>query len=306
MKAIRYFYFLLLIAAMPAYGQAPDSASIFKLPIQLDPIVVKSGFDVNAFIRRVRTDTTFYKAFKSMRLVPYTSHNSIAIYDKKGQVAASFKSTTRQQRAGNCRTIQVAEQQMTGDYFKRNGQYNYYTAELFGYLFNVDKPGQVCNENDIVNGIAETRGKGPIEKSTYQLKQLIFNPGSKVGGVPLMGDRAAIFEPSESYKYDFKITQVLYEGNDCYLFRIMPKPEYQHKALYNELITWFLKSDYSIVARDYSLSFDTHVYDFDVKMKVRTRQINGKLYPTFVSYDGDWHILMKKRERVKFTVDITY
>jgi hypothetical protein len=121
-----------------------------------------------------------------------------------------------------------------------------------------------------------------------------------------MGSRASIFDEDEAGKYDFKIIEELYDGLPCFVFRITPKSGYEHEVLYNELTTWFRKSDYSIVARDYSLSYHTLVYDFDVRMKVRMRQAGDKLYPTYISYDGNWHVFTKKRERVKFTIAITY
>ncbi|MCD6013207.1 MAG: hypothetical protein K0Q79_3069 [Flavipsychrobacter sp.] len=287
-----------------AKAQQYDTASVFKLPIQLDSFVVSSGFDVNAFIRRIKADTTFYKAFKNMRFVPYDAVNDIQVLDKNNRATATLHSKTRQIYESKCRSTKVIEEQATGDFYMRNGEYRYYTAELYAYLFFAKKP--VCNETDIVAVSINTRGKGQMEKSKFELKQLIFNPGAPVKGVPFMGDRESIFDQDEAKKYDFKITSKNYDGQDCFVFRITPKKGYERKALYNELTTWFRQSDYSIIARDYSLSYSTLVYDFDVRMKVRTRNINGKLYPTRIEYDGNWHILTKKRERVRFTIDVTY
>ncbi len=301
-----YFSILAIIFLFPpdCYAQLQDTASVFKLPISLDTFTVKSGFDVDAFIRRVRSDTTFYKAFKSMHLVPYTAVNSMSVFGKRENVIASMNSKTQQLRANGCRTTKVLDQKITGDFFKENGQYNYYTAELFDYLFFASEP--VCNETDVVAGSMDVKGRGQNEKSKDELKQLIFNPGSKVSGVPLMGDRASIFEAGEAEKYNFKIEEREYDGQDCYVFSITPKPGYQHLVIYDNLTTWFRRSDYSILARDYSLSYHTFVYDFDVQMKVRTKQIGDRLFPTSISYDGNWHVLTKKRERVKFNVEITY
>ncbi len=152
----------------------------------------------------------------------------------------------------------------------------------------------------------DAQGKGQLEKSKYELKQLIFNPGAKISGVPFMGDRASIFDEGEAEKYDFKITREMYDGMECLVFRITPKSGYEREVVYNELTTWFRKSDFSIVARDYSVSYRTLLYDFDVHMKVRTKEVGAKLYPTYIDYDGNWHIFTKKRERVKFKVDIVY
>lgn len=304
-RTIFYSTLLFCISAATGCGaQQYDTASAFALPVQLDSFIVKSGFDINAFVRRVRTDTTFYKAFRNMRFVPYSSVNDIAIYDKHNQVAASQHSTTRQHIDNHCRSTELLEQHTTGDFLSRKGDYNYYTAELFAYLFFTK--GRVCNEREWVGDYLTEQGSGQDEQRKYQLKQLIFNPGSKVSGIPFMGDRASIFDEDEAGKYDFRIMREMYGGQECYVFRILPKPGYERKVIYNELTTWFRKSDYSILARDYSLSYSTLVYDFNVRMRVRTKEIGKKLYPTSIDYDGNWHVFTRKRERVRFSVVVTY
>jgi hypothetical protein len=304
---IRFSFWVMLmhiVACSFACAQQPDTISRFSLPVELDSFVVASGFDVNAFITRVRTDTTFYKSFKSLHLVGYTAENEFRAFDKEGTTTASMHSRTRQIREGKCRTTKVLEEHTTGDYYDRHHDYNYYTARLFAFLFFTDTPR--CNENDIVAGSLDVHGTGKLEKSAWEMKQLIFNPGSPVSGVPFAGRKAALFDAGESEKYTFKISREVFDGVPCFVFRITPRPGYERRVIYNELTTWFRQSDYTIVARDYSLSYSTLVYDFDVTMKVRTRQIGDKLFPTSLSYDGNWHILTRRRERVKFNVAIAY
>jgi len=303
---LNFLYNILLLFFLPALSSAQhyDTVSVFKLPVQLDYIIIKSGFDIDAFIHRVQTDTTFYKAFKSMDIVPYTAVNDIKAYDNEGKIKASLYSKTKQKIHNGCRSMKVQEEKVTGDMYKRNGSYNYYTAELYAYLFFTKDT--ICDDNDIVANSLNEHGKGQMEKNKYQLKQLIFNPGSKISGIPLMGDKASIFDPAVAKNYDFKVYPDNYEGQDCYVFKATPKPGQEHKVVYNELTTWFRKNDYAIVARNYSLSFNTMFYDFDVHIKVRTEQINGKLYPTFIDYDGNWHVFSKKRERVRFIMRATY
>lgn len=294
----------LCLPVLHSCGQQYDTSSTFNVPVQLDAVTISSGFDVQAFIRRVRTDTTFYKAFRSMHLVPYRAINDMQVYSKGGGTAATYHSITRQHIANHCRTMTVEEQQATGDFYGRKGNYNYYTAELFASLFFTQ--GQVCNEDDIVAGNLVQQGSGQMEKHKYELKQLIFNPGSHISGIPFMGDKASIFDAGEAEKYDFRISREQYRGEDCFVFRIRPRKGYERKVVYNELTTWFRKSDYSIVARDYSVSYSTWVYDFDVHMRVLTTVLDGKLYPTYIAYDGNWHVFSKARERVRFTVNVTY
>ncbi len=296
-----------LLRLLPGYSQSqpvPDSLSIFTQPITLDTFVIRSSFDVQAFIRRVKADTTFYKAFRSMHLVPYSSVNDIKIYDNKQQEIAAQHSRVRQEIYNNCRTMTFPEERTTGNYYNRKGEPNYYTTTLFEYLFLTRDT--VCNEDDIVAGMMDVKGAGRIEKSKYQLKQLIFNPGSRVSGIPFMADRASIFDPDEAWKYDFRISVDEYAGTDCYKFTITPKNENTRKVIYNELTTWFRQSDYALLARNYALSYHTLLYDFDVKMQVRTTEKDGKLYPVHINYNGNWHIFSRKREHVIFDVLLTY
>ncbi len=286
-------------------GIAQTYDSIAIRHIELDSFVVRSGFDTKAFIRRVQNDTTFYKAFRSMRIVPYKATCSFTARDKKGTVTAAM-TTKADQRFNNkhCRYTVFSDQSVKGNFYNRDKTLHYYTADLFYNLFFSEKP--VCGENDIVAGGFELKDKSRLEKSKYELKQLMFNPGSKVSGVPFMGDRASVFDADEVYKYDYKVTMEEYGGEDVYVFTITPKPDYKSKVVFNELKTWFRRSDYSIMARDYSLSFNTMVYDFDVRMKVRMAQINGKLYPTHIDYDGNWKVTLKDREHMRVVMDVVY
>ncbi len=305
MKLLFWFFLAFLLCAHAQAQTRYDTESIMRIPVQLDTFVFRSGFEIKAFMRRVQNDTTFYKAFKSMHLVPFTSKNSFTVYDNKGNVTATCNNTARQLIDNRkCRTTQFKDQTITGDFLKKDGSYNYFTAEMFFSLFFSKTP--VCNQSDVVGDGIEQQGSSRMEKSKYELKQLMFNPGAKVKGVPLMGNKACIFDEGESYKYKFSVKEATYEGEDCYVFIVTPKPEYAKETVYNTLTTWFRRSDYSILARDYSLSFSRLFYDFDVKMKVNMKQMGNKLYPTAIHYDGNWHILTKKREHMVVDMTINY
>ena len=293
------------LLSLCAPAQNMDTGSIFSQPVAMDTFVVRSGFDINAFIRRVRNDTTFYKAFRSMHLVPYSAANDIVIFGKRrSDTVAGEHSVTTQYRSARCRITRFPERKTRGNYRKRNGELNYYTSQLFESLFF--SQDSVCNEDDIVAGNLVQQDGGAIEANKYRLKQLIFNPGARIHGIPFVADRASIFDEDEAKKYDFHVSLQQYNGESCYLFRITPKKGYEKKVIYNNLTTWFRKSDYAIVARDYSLSYRTLVYDFDVSMNIRTSVIGNKIFPTYIGYDGNWHIFTKKRERAHFTARITY
>lgn len=306
MRFIRsYCIFCIIMAAHLAFAQQSGYDTSGSLPnFTIDEVVItNAGFKPEDFIRRVKNDTTFYKAFKTLHIVTYDAENHIRVLGKNGKTKASLQSETKQIYRDGCRTMKVLEEQTTGDFYKRNGDYNYYTAELFAALFFTE--GKVCDENNIVAGSLNTGGSG-IEKRKAQLKQLMFNPGARIGGIPGIGNKAAIFDPGIADMYNFAVTQEDKNGITCYKFSAIPKPEYSKKVVINKFITWFRNTDYSIVSRDYSLSYNTLAYDFDVDIHADLQQKGQYLLPSFISYHGNWKIALKDRERVNFTVSFDY
>ena len=286
-------------------AQQPDT-SIFTYPIQMDEVTVaaaRGGWDVQAFIRRVKTDTTFEKAFRTLHLVNYTAVNDIAFYNKKGMTEAVMHSETRQTVKNRCRTMEVLSKGHTGNYYKKNGEPRHFTAELYEHLFFTK--GTICNENNNMQD-PEPRGAGSLEKAKYLLKQLIFSPGSKVSGVPLMGNRASVFEPGIAKKYDFRLSSTDVRGIECWAFAAIPKAGEAGSVAFRELTTWFRKSDYAIVARTYNLAYDAIVYDFDVNIRVDCTEVRGQLLPKRMEFDGTWHVSTQGRETSKFVGIFSY
>lgn len=306
MKPALYILLFCCSFTCHTWAQTPDS-TIGGISVEMDEVIVsaiRDGWDVNAFIQRIKTDTTFYKAFRSLRLTSYTATNDIRIQNKKDNTIASLYSITEQEYDGRCRSMKVIEEKTTGKFYKRNGSYRYFTAALYAHLFFTE--GKICGETDIVSGSNETPAKNKLERSKAQLKQLIFSPGSKINGVPFMGDKASLFEPETARMYDFRLTAVSYTGERCYLFQAVPKPQHEKDVVFKDLSTWFRATDYSIMARDYTLSYSTIVYDFDVRMKVRLAPVDHKLLPVRIEYDGNWDIATQPRERARFTAIFQY
>lgn len=304
-----FILLFILLFNSKIYAQSKDSTS-FSQPITIDDVVIRakhSGFDIGKFIEIIQTDTTFYKAFKTLNLSTFNAENNIKVYDKKGKkVKASLISETKQIYRDNCRTMNALEERTTGDFYKKNGEYNYFTAALYANVFFTN--GKICGETNIVKGALEQegKGKGRIGKSKIQLKHLIFNPGSKVEGIPFISNKVAIFEPEIAKMYDFKLIYENKNGVPCYLFEALAKPEYSKDVVINVFKTWLRVSDYSIVSRTYSLSYNAGVYDFDVKMHVDLKKVGNQLLPSFVSYNGNWFVLTKGREIVQFFTTFDY
>ncbi|MEO6820831.1 MAG: hypothetical protein ABI266_07905 [Ginsengibacter sp.] len=271
--------------------------------ITLSEIVVNNQLDVPSFIQRVKDDTTFYKAFKNLRVIGFTAFNDIRMLDKKGNVQASLRSKTRQLRADNCRTMEVLEQQSTGDIYGKDGQFNYYTAQMYAGLFFTK--GKVCGENNIVKGNDfSTNGLSGIEKHKEQLKMLFFNPGKKINGLPFISNKTPIFDESMADNYNMDIDFKEYNGQPCYVFTIKSKPDKKGDVVIQEMTTWFTEKKFDIVSRNYLLSYNAGVYDFNVDMEVQMTRFGDLMVPALLKYNGDWKVVLKKRERGVFTATL--
>ena len=299
----RYFLLISLFFSQVSFSQDQDSLDNVRLSqmIQLSEVVVRNNLDINSFIKRVKNDTTFYKAFKNLRILSFTSLNDIRMKDKKGEIKASLQSKTRQHVLKGCRTMEVMNETSTGDFYEKNGDYNYYTAELYGGLFFTK--GQICGETNMVAGTQrDVRSKSGIEKHKEQLKMLFFDPGKKIPGIPFMGDKTAIFDNDHIDLYDFSLDYVDYNGQNCYLFTIKAKGG--SGVVIDNMSTWFNSSTMEIVARNYDLSYDAGVYDFDVHMEVQMTQFGNLTVPSTLRYYGTWDVAFKKKERGAFTATL--
>ncbi|MEO7121037.1 MAG: hypothetical protein ABIY62_08070 [Ginsengibacter sp.] len=271
--------------------------------ITLSEIVVNNKLDVPSFIERVKNDTTFYKAFRNLRIIGYTSINDIRMLDTKGNIQASLNSKTQQIRSGDCRKMKVLEQTSTGDIYDDEGNFNYYTAQMYaGLFFTKDS---VCGENNIVKGHEfSTQGLSGIDKHKEQLKMLFFNPGKKINGLPFISGKTEIFDESMADKYDMAIDVKDYNNINCYVFTITAKNNSKNGVVIDEMTTWFNSKTFEIVGRNYTISYDAGVYDFDVHMEVMMTKVGDLLVPSSLKYNGNWKVIFKKREHGIFTATL--
>lgn len=300
-----------LLCCLPrlAAAQAVDSLDNERLArmVSLSEVIIRSDLNVARFIERVKNDTSFYKAFRNLHLLGFSAWNDIRIRDKKGKTRASLQSKTRQLRTGGCRSMQVLDENHSGDFYDGNGDYNYYTAQLYAGLFFTR--GSVCGETNIVKGIDfSPRSKSGIEKHKEQLKMLFFNPGKKIPGIPFIGDKIDIFDPERAALYDFTLDYGDYEGQSCYIFSIRAKSGLpgaaKNRIVIDSMITWFNVKTFEVMARNYDMSYDAGVYDFDVHMEVQLTKFGDFLVPKLLRYIGNWDVVFKKRERGMFTATL--
>lgn len=302
---IRWIVPFFLLVPVLANAQEDSSAlnSLGKETV-LSEVVIRNDLNVVSFLNYVKNDTSFYKAFRNLHILGFTSINDIRMFDKKKEkLKATLYSKTRQKRSNGCRTMEVLEEKVTGNMYDGK-QLNYYTAELYAGLFFTKE--KVCNETNIVAGVERNvRGTSGIEKHKEQLKMLFFNPGKKIPGIPFIGDKVDIFDPSVSKFYNFSIDMEEMNGHECYVFKIVPREDLssgeRDKIVFDNITTWFNSKTMEIVARNYDLSYDTPVYDFNVHMEVQMTKFGDLLVPQTLKYNGNWKVAFKKRERGVFT-----
>ena len=297
--------FTLLLSSLFVFAQKEKDTTIKVNDnyITLSEIVVNNKLDIASFIERVKNDTTFYKAFRNLRIIGYTALNDIRMLDKNGNVQASLHSKTKQIWTGNCRKMQVLDQSATGDIYDDNGNFNYYTAQMYaGLFFTKDS---VCGEDNIVKGHDfSTSGLSGIEKHKEQLKMLFFNPGKKINGLPFISNKTEIFDESMADKYNMNIDFRDYNQTPCYVFTIKVKDDKKSDVVIDEMTTWFNEKTFEIVARNYSLSYDAGIYDFKVEMEAQMTKVGDLLVPSVLRYNGNWKAIFKKRERGVFTATL--
>lgn len=313
---IKQVLFQLLLSvsfAFSAYSQdsaslASDTTIIYKnQTFTLADVVVRNNLNVAAFIDYVKNDTTFYKAFRNLRILSFSSYNDIQLHDKKGNLKASMQSTTMQTHANGCRTMQTKDEKTTGDFYDEKGNYNYTTAEMYASLFFTK--GRVCGETNIVKGTTfSLQGKSGMEKHKEQLKLLFFNPGTKIPGLPFIGNKVALFDKDVSKLYNYRIDEKDYLGQQCYVFTVTPREDLswgeKNDIVIDEMTTWFNAKSLEITARNYSLSYNARVFDFNVSMEVQLEKFGDLLVPKVLRYNGQWDVIFKKAERAVFTATL--
>ncbi|MGF2412626.1 hypothetical protein [Ferruginibacter sp.] len=304
MKYFMPFFICLLTQSNADAQQKKDTLVIVgKKTITLSEVVVDNKLNIPVFIERIKNDTSFYKAFRNLRVLNFSAINDIRMNNSDGEAKATLHSKTKQIRSNNCRKMEIIEEQVTGDFYDDDHNYNYYTAQMYGSLFFTKD--SVCGEDNIVLGKEfSTAGKSGMEKHKEQLKMLFFNPGKKINGLPFMSNKTAIFDDDMADKYEMSIDMDTYNNTNCYIFKQTVNPDYKSDVVVDEMTTWFDQNTYEVVARNYSISYDAGVYDFKVQMEVVMAKVGEYLVPSLIRYTGNWKAIFKLRERGVFTATL--
>jgi hypothetical protein len=294
--------------SLMSHSWAQDTTLSFEnKTFTLADVIIRNNFEYKDILARIKRDTSFYKAFKTLRTIGYSSFNHIEMYDKNLKIQASLDSRTRQNKIEGCRTMDVLEEKTFGNLRDKKGEYNYVTPSLYASLFFTK--GKICGETNIVKGKKRTIQGSGIEKAKEQLKMLFFNPGEKIPGIPMIGNKLDLYDDNAHDLYTYRLDYVDYHGKLAYVFEIKPKEDLgffaKDRVVVDQMITWFNPTTLEVLGRNYSLSYKAGVYDFNVQMEVEmTYTPNGLLVPKILRYKGDWDVVFKKRERGLFTATL--
>jgi hypothetical protein len=306
---MRQWVLSIAVLLLPGIYVAAQDTTVMvdKHKLTLPGVIVRNNLDYKNLLERIKNDTTFYKAFRNLHIVEFSALNDIVMLDKEGKEKATYSSKTRQHREDGCRTTEILEQKSTGDFLDSKGNFNYTTGEMYASLFFTK--GKICGENNIVKGYEiSTEGKKGIEKHKEQLKMLFFNPGKKIPGIPFVGNKLDLYDGKAHKLYDYRLDYTEYEGKYAYVFSIKPKDDLgmfkEDDIVVDNMTTWFDATTMEVMARNYSLSYKAGVYDFDVTMEVQMTKIGDLLVPSVLRYKGNWSVILKKREKARFTATL--
>jgi hypothetical protein len=307
MNTMRRFFISLSFILIGFLVNAQDTTlKIDNGSFTLSDAIVRNNFDYKAILQRIKEDTSFYKAFKTLRTIGYSSYNYIQMRDKNEKVIATLNSKTRQNKIGGCRTMDVLEENVSGNMKDANGDYNYTTPALYASLFFTK--GTICGETNIVKGKVRTVSGSGLSKAKDQLKMLFFNPGKKIPGIPLIGNKLDLYDESAHELYDYKLDYVDYHGQLVYMFEVKPKDDLgffsKNNVVVDQMTTWFNPKTLEVLGRNYALSYNAGAYDFNVQMEVEMTYFNGQLVPKILRYKGNWDVVFKKREKGIFTATL--
>lgn len=259
-------------------------------------------FQVEDFMQKVMTDSSFYQAFMNLKYYPHLFDSEIEVFDKKDREKAKLKRNAQQFLDDEIRWVEILSETGNGKMYKRNGSHKYLTAEMYDELF-FDSQKEPATLHIYEYEQQEVKGN-KIDKYKSQLKKMMFNPGQAIVSVPLIGKKMAIFSDEMVEYYNYNIYSAYNQDSVyCYVFQIDAKPEFKsNKTVIKKMTSYFDKSTMQVLNREYVLSNNTPLFDFDIWMKVDNTIKNGVLLPKKISYIGDWDVPFRYPEIIKFDI----
>ncbi len=294
--------------AFSLQGQSQPATPLADI-VFLDSVVVRASradFSVEEFIDLVRSDESFYLAFRNLRFASYLMQTDMTFLNKRDLIQTKVSAEHQQIHNGQCRWMTQLSQNIDGPYYKRKNRFKYYTTELYERLFI--SHDTICTDFNLDQPMLQVEDGG-LEGHVGELKKLIFKPGSS-SNVPLLGNKSEIFSDKMIKRYDFSIHSETFNGIEAYVFKAQIKPRFVdhsfNKTLIKSLVTYFSKADFQVLGRRYRLAQKAALYQFDVTMYIELELDNQHYYPSKIQYGGFWNIPTKRKEKGTFTILIDH
>ena len=273
--------------------------------IALDEVVISAqaqGFDVEAFVHRVRNDSSFHKAFLNTRYHPHTLRSEARVRRKDERESAALFRRARLARDGRNAQQHIDSLSETGRLRDRKGSSRYLTIEMYDDVFF--PKGSFAADNTVAGRKLVVERGSRFEKYKGELKKFMFDPGTEIASVPFIGKKLALFSPEMAPLYDFRIWSDSRGNRPCWVFSAVAKPEHRDgKTVIKTMDTWFDQDTFDVLARSYRIAHASVFLDFDITISVRNIRIGDDLVPVRVHYDGDWDIPFEQRELVRFWIE---
>lgn len=287
-------------------AQHPDSSSIAGV-VFLDSITVtavRQGWDLNQFILKIKNDQTLYEAFRNLRTMSYQFDYNLSASRRQGKHLTNYSARAFQSWDGQCRTMSVLDEKISGPWKDRHGDYTYFSATLVDRLFLTH--GRICTDRTSSPPPITTNLSGR-EKYINLLKKILFNPGSGED-IPILGREFELFDISKSAYYEHSIRQIELSGQTVLVIRSVLKkglkPHQENKNIVRELVSYMLKNDNQIIYRTYHLINHSIVLDCDVNIAFEVGQNGEKYFVKQCHLQGYWNFPGKKWEKVTFNIAI--
>jgi len=264
------------------------------------PINIHSHkLNVQDFIDAVLNDTSFYQAFRNMKKASFVTENYIYTYDKHNKIDGKIYRKIKRTDVGGIPKVEYQAKRDSGNVYKKDGKYQLYTVNMFDYIFT-----NAYNTNGS-NPLGAKSTNGSKDQSYKdKLKTLIFAPGHRVDGIPFISNKTEIFSPDMRQYYDYQFARGKYlDSIPVYRFRVIQKSSTaDNDVVIKELTTIFDTRTFQILGRYVNLKYHNMFIDFDVQMNMELNRFNGELYPTKITYQGNWDIPFHKTERASFLI----
>ena len=288
---------------------------------------VKEGFDIDEFIHYVKTDTTFYMAFKHMRFYSHNYKSELNIFNKKKKKVGELKRWGTHFSDGKHAWVVDDSIYDEGKIFTKKvlrllrkntdtsssvfaqinavkDKYRYYTPEAFDEVFfPTDTIGVSLKISDKKN---ENESQNMRDAKTVGFSVGDDGTEQKKGG---MSVKLAVFDISMQKYYDYKIDTCTYKGKSCYSFVVEVKKDLSDKqmeeALIRKIVSYFDKDNFNVIFREYKFVYNHWIVDLDMHIVVDMDYFNDKHIPTDIYYKGFWNVPFFKPERAEFKLSLS-